>query len=73
MGTPEFMSPEQLLGYALDGRSDLYATGVLAFEMFAGRLPFEGWNMQEVALASLKGPRCGCARCGPSCRRSWRP
>jgi serine/threonine protein kinase len=55
LGTPEFMSPEQLLGRELDGRSDLYATGVLAFEMFTGRLPFEGKNLQEVALARLKG------------------
>jgi serine/threonine protein kinase len=50
------MSPEQLMGKELDGRSDLYATGLLAFEMFTGRLPFEGKNMQEVALARLKGP-----------------
>ena len=56
LGTPEFMSPEQLMGKELDGRSDLYATGLLAFEMFTGRLPFEGKNMQEVALARLKGP-----------------
>jgi len=55
LGTPEFMSPEQLLGRDLDGRSDLYATGVLAFEMFTGRIPFEGTNTQEIALARLKG------------------
>jgi serine/threonine protein kinase len=55
LGTPEFMSPEQLLGRELDGRSDLYATGVLAFEMFTGRIPFEGKNVQEMALARLKG------------------
>jgi serine/threonine-protein kinase len=55
LGTPEFMSPEQLLGKELDGRSDVYATGVLAFEIFTGRLPFEGKNMQELALARLKG------------------
>ena len=56
LGTPEFMSPEQLLGYELDPRSDLYATGVLAFEMFTGRIPFDGKNLQEVALARLRGP-----------------
>jgi serine/threonine protein kinase len=55
LGTPEFMSPEQLLGYELDGRSDLYSTGVLAFEMLTGRIPFEGKHVQDVALARLKG------------------
>ena len=54
LGTPEFMSPEQVLGNPLDGRSDLYALGVLAFELFTGRLPFEGKSPQEVVLARLK-------------------
>jgi serine/threonine protein kinase len=54
-GTPEFMSPEQVLGNPLDGRSDLFAVGVLAFEMFTGRVPFEGKSAMEMALARLKG------------------
>jgi serine/threonine protein kinase len=55
LGTPEFMSPEQIRGKPLDARSDVYALGILAFEMFSGKLPFQGRNAQETMIARLKG------------------
>jgi eukaryotic-like serine/threonine-protein kinase len=55
LGTPEFMSPEQIRGKPLDGRSDVYALGILAFEMFTAQLPFTGKSAQETMIARLRG------------------
>ncbi len=55
LGTPEFMSPEQIRGKPLDPRSDVFALGVLGFELLTGRLPFEGNTAQETMLAHLTG------------------
>src|ERR671916_1168724 len=55
LGTPEFMSPEQIRGKPLDGRSDIYALAVLAFELFTGQLPFSGKSAQETMIARLRG------------------
>ena len=48
LGTPSFMSPEQLAGKKVDGRSDLYSLGVMLFQMLAGVLPLRGESMAEL-------------------------
>jgi len=54
LGTPEFMSPEQLRGKPLDGRSDLYSLALMTCEMLTGKLPFNGRTQQELMIARLK-------------------
>ena len=52
-GTPEYMSPEQGRGDPLDARSDLYAVGVMLFQLLTGRLPFEAESPTQVVLMHL--------------------
>ncbi len=54
MGTPLYMSPEQVEGRPVDPRSDLYSLGVTCYEMLAGRPPFEGETPLAVAVQHLK-------------------
>ena len=54
LGTPWYMSPEQIQGEKLDHRSDQYSFGVTSYHMFAGRPPFPGKNSVTVAVQHLK-------------------
>ncbi len=53
VGTPEFMSPEQLSGDKLDGRSDVYSLGLVLFNMLTGTLPFSADSVQEAMIKRL--------------------
>nr|WP_263429862.1 serine/threonine-protein kinase [Nannocystis pusilla] len=56
LGTPEYMSPEQAQDQPLDGRSDIYAMGVLMFRMFTGRLPFRAKAFMAVLAMHMQEP-----------------
>ena len=58
VGSPSYMSPEQALGETqLDGRADIFALGVVLFEMLEGKPPFEGTTLQGILSQSLSNKR----------------
>lgn len=56
VGTPSYMSPEQARGQEIDGRADLYALGVVLYEILVGQLPYRGTDALSTALAHLTEP-----------------
>ena len=56
LGTPRYISPEQARGVNVDRRADIYSLGVMAFEMLAGRPPFEGETAMDLVVKHLNEP-----------------
>ena len=56
VGTVHYMSPEQVTGGTLDGRSDLYALGVVGYHALSGRLPFDGTAISSILVAHVNTP-----------------
>ncbi len=53
IGSPKYMSPEQVVGQAVDGRSDIFSLGVMLYEMLTGRTPFTGDNISAIMYQIL--------------------
>lgn len=56
VGTPSYMSPEQIRGKAIDGRSDIYSLGIVFFEMITGKKPYTANTPIELSLKHLNDP-----------------
>jgi serine/threonine protein kinase len=71
LGTPQYMSPEQITNSELDGRSDVYALGAVLFRSLAGRIPFSGSSGREIGKAHLTEPPPRVSDFRPDLQPAW--
>jgi len=66
LGTPSYMSPEQLAGRKIEGRSDLFSLGVMLYQMSCGKLPFEGDSMAQLMFKIANEPHADITQYNPA-------
>jgi serine/threonine protein kinase len=71
VGTPDYIAPEVLCGSTAEPASDIYACGVVAYELLAGRRPFVHGGIVAAVERALSGGILTCRRCPSAARRRW--
>jgi serine/threonine-protein kinase len=66
LGTPSFMSPEQLSGAKIEGHSDLFSLGVSLYQLVCGKLPFEGDSMAQLMFKIANEPHTDILKVNPN-------
>jgi CHASE2 domain-containing sensor protein/predicted Ser/Thr protein kinase len=73
MGTPAYMSPEQVHGQKVDGRTDIFSLGVILYELLTGKTPFSGETVPSLMMAILKGDWAHPSALDANVSKAWDP